>query len=120
MLATDRDALLCDMAETYGIFDLWALPVELLAVLASGLRDNSRIKMKIAGMRYIPLETVLPQVADRLTLIWRALVGEHEATPMFTDVMLDKREPEKKAVGFSTPEEYEAEFRRIAGGETNG
>ena len=120
MLATDRDALVCDMAETYHILDIWALPVDLLAVLASGLRDNSRIKMKIAGMKYIPLETVLPQVADRLTLIWRSLVGEHEATPMFTDIMLEKHKPKKKAVGFSTPEAYEAEFRRIAGGETNG
>lgn len=43
MIATDQDALICDMAETYGIFDLQALPVATLATLAVGLRENSRI-----------------------------------------------------------------------------
>ena len=36
MLATDEDALLCDFAETYGVYDLEALPVEKLAVLSFG------------------------------------------------------------------------------------
>ena len=41
MMALDREALLCDLAETYGIYDVRALPVSTLAVLASGLRENS-------------------------------------------------------------------------------
>lgn len=49
MLSTDREAVICDMAETYGVFDYKTLPVPLLATLACGLRDNSRIKMRIAS-----------------------------------------------------------------------
>ena len=38
------DELTCDMAETYGIFDIKRVPVRLLATLAVGLRDDSRVK----------------------------------------------------------------------------
>ena len=44
MLAADRDALICDLAETYHVLDLTALPVPLLATLAAGLRGDSRIR----------------------------------------------------------------------------
>ena len=50
MLITDKDALICDLAETYGILDMEALPLDKLAVLSCGLRDNSRIKMAMSGM----------------------------------------------------------------------
>lgn len=115
MLAADRDALVCDMAETYHILDIWALPVDLLAVLASGLRDNSRIKMKMSGMTYIPLETVLPQVADRLTLIYCSLVGIKDTPPLFTNVMVAEK-PKKQTVGFDTPEDFESAWEQIARG----
>ena len=115
MLATDRDALVCDIAETYHILDIWALPVDLLAVLASGLRDNSRIKMKMAGMKYIPLETVLPQVADRLTLIYCSLNGIKDVPQMITDIMVADK-PKKQAAGFNSPEEFKLAWERIARG----
>lgn len=51
MLAADRDALICDLAETYRVLDYRALPVELLATLAAGLRPDARIWQKIAALR---------------------------------------------------------------------
>ena len=41
MMAADEDALACDIAETYGIYDMRALPAGRLAVLAVGLREDS-------------------------------------------------------------------------------
>ena len=91
MLAADEDALVCDMAETYHILDIWALPVELLAVLASGLRDNSRIRMKLAGYRYMATEFMLPQIVDILMAL--AVDKENRPTPL-TEIMTnaDKKE----------------------------
>ena len=43
MMAVNRDALICDLAETYGILDCQALPALLLATLSCGLRADSRI-----------------------------------------------------------------------------
>ena len=37
MIALDQNALICDFAETYGIYNYRALPVSLLATLAVGL-----------------------------------------------------------------------------------
>lgn len=51
MMAVGRDEWICDLAETYGIFNYKALPTELLATLSIGLRESSRIKMKISGMK---------------------------------------------------------------------
>lgn len=37
------------MAETYGVYDLRALPVQTTAVLAQGLRADSRIMARLAS-----------------------------------------------------------------------
>lgn len=46
-MSYDRDALICDIAETYGVYDLGALPLQTVAVLAQGLRHDARIMMKL-------------------------------------------------------------------------
>lgn len=49
LIATDEEALICDLAETYHIFNYRKLPPKLVAILAKGLRDDSRIKLKLSG-----------------------------------------------------------------------
>lgn len=72
MIAADEDALICDLAETYGIFDMEGLPIELVAVLSCGLRDNSRIKMVMADMTVEPNILLNAATVDRLsTLVWQ-------------------------------------------------
>lgn len=71
MINLDEDALICDLAETYQIYDYRQLPPSRVAVFACGLRDDSRIKMKISG-QLVPLDTLLlAGISDRLsTLVW--------------------------------------------------
>ena len=69
MIATDNDALICDMAETYKVFDLRALPVPMLATLAAGLRDDSRIKIKLSGARAATDTLLLASIADALNFL---------------------------------------------------
>lgn len=69
MLSADRAALLCDLAETYGIFDLNALPVPTVAMLAVGLRDDSRIKVSLSGCRVPRRDLLLAAAVDRLSLL---------------------------------------------------
>lgn len=69
MIAVDEDALDCDLAETYQIYDKRSLPVDRVATFSCGLGPNSRIKLKISGMNY-PLETILlASAVDRLSLL---------------------------------------------------
>ncbi len=72
MISLDEDSLICDLAETYHIYNYRALPSKLIGVLACGLRDNSRIKMKLSNMN-ADVDTLLSAlIADRLqVLIWQ-------------------------------------------------
>ena len=47
MLALDEDALICDLAQVYGVLDHEALPPWKVAALAKGLSGGSRIKQAI-------------------------------------------------------------------------
>ena len=113
MLGEDPDAFICDMAETYHILDIWALPVELLATLASGLRENSRIKMKLSGMNYVPVEIVVPHIADQLTMVFKT----EDADPlMFTDIMLGNTKDNEKVEGFSSGSRFEQKWSQLTRG----
>lgn len=69
MLSFDRDALICDLAETYHIYDYRALPVMTLAALVSGLRPDSRIKLKMANIKETSSEVLLIQIFDLLQMM---------------------------------------------------
>ena len=117
MLSTDKDALICDFAETYHIYNIDELPVEMRAVLASGLRDDSRIKMKLAGAEYIPLSIMLPQIADNVALLryaWTASKGD-PLPALMTDYVFGTR-TDKETTGFSTAAEFEAARENILKG----
>ncbi len=43
MITTNEDALICDLAETYGLLDYRAHGARLIATLAAGLRPGARI-----------------------------------------------------------------------------
>lgn len=124
MLAADRCALVCDLAETYGIFDMRALPVELLAALSSGLRENSRIKQKIAGVQGGIDTLLLAAAVDRLSLlVWAQSEAAQEGTgrPNSILAMLTETEQPQSAVqAFDSAEEYEAAKRRILEGVNHG
>lgn len=71
MIALDEDAFICDLAETYQIYDYKQLPLNQVAVFAYGLRDDSRIKQMMSD-QIVPLETtLLASIVDRLSLsLW--------------------------------------------------
>ena len=71
MIKTDEDSLICDLAETYNIYDYEQLPLKKVAVFSYGLKDDSRIKMKLNGQT-TPLDTfILAGISDKVnSLVW--------------------------------------------------
>ena len=114
MIRLDEDALICDLAETYHIMDYRSLPVKLVATLSAGLRDNSRIKLKVAESP-VDFETIiLAAIADNLTLLRAGFSKDNRTKPFrFTEVI--HGEKKTKAKGFRTAEEFEAALTRIRG-----
>ncbi len=119
MISTDRDALLCDLAETYGIYDLKALPISTLATLSAGLREDSRIKMRLAGTKITKSEMLLAAAVDRLSmLLWAQTEDSRNGVNRPQSVFSIIQGEEKKdgpVEAFETAEAFENEWVRITG-----
>lgn len=123
MLNVDRNAVICDLAETYGIYNYRELPAGTVAALAAGLRDNSRIKLKLSGAEY-PLETfLLASIADRLAMLLWARTKDgakgRNRPKLITDA-LQKKNRENEVRGFSKSEDFELSWLLLSGGERIG
>ncbi|MBQ8559046.1 MAG: hypothetical protein IJ439_03575 [Tyzzerella sp.] len=116
MIATDEEALICDLMETYHIYDYRSLPLTKVATFSVGLRGNSRIKMKMNNMKY-SLETILLASAiDRLSfLVWSKTEDGAKGInkpQSIVETMLGENK-EKDIVAFDTPDAFETEWKRI-------
>lgn len=109
MIRLDEDALICDLAETYHIYNYKSLPAITVATLASGLRDDSRIKLKQNKQRVSNTDLLLAVIADRLGLILSGLSGvpvnEFFVDGVFEDVKIPKKK--SNVMQFSSAEEFE-------------
>lgn len=106
MINLDEDALICDFAETYHITDYTELPAIKAAILATGLREDSRIKMKAAG-RLMPLDTILAAAAvDELKILIYQRSGQ-SAPSLITPLLVD-RIGKDDSYGFDTGEDFDA------------
>lgn len=117
MLAYDRGSLICDLAETYNIYNYKELPVDLLATLATGLRENSRIKMKMGKRDFTTEEVLLAHIADNLSLFRYGFSEEAQNgtnTPkLFTEIIYKDEKEKTDITGFITGEDFEAEMQAI-------
>ena len=119
MMETDKTALICDLAETYGVFDMYALPVETLAALAVGLREDSRIVMKMSGAMLTTSQMLLTGILDGINLLcWLnsedGRKGQNRPEPIMNRIQgkLKKREVQQ----FNSGEDFERERQRILAG----
>ena len=69
MISVSEDDLICDFAETYHIYDYKSLPVPYAAILAVGLRDDSRIKMRITESKGTFEQHILSMIYDNVNII---------------------------------------------------
>ena len=113
MIKTDEDALICDLAETYRIYDYRQLPAYQVAVFSFGLRDDSRIKVAMSGQN-VPTDLLIQaSMLDRLSmLVWMkskdGQQGKNRPASMVDSLL--KVEKEKEQMVFTSGEEFE-EYR---------
>ena len=121
MIATDEDALVCDFAETYQVFDYKSLPARLVATLAAGLRDNSRIKMKMAGVPCSNETLLLAMAVDRLSLLFWAKTEDGQKNrnrpeSIYMRILGLNEKPENNVVAFENGCDFEAARKKILNG----
>ena len=117
MIHLDEEAVICDLAETYHVLDYRGLSPKLVAVLCSGLSENSRIKKKIAGRKLDTAELFLAALVDRVSwLVWRNTKDAERGINMPKSVLeAFERPQETKYKGFDSIEEYERKRAEILG-----
>ena len=105
--------MICDFAETYGVFDYKRLPPQLAATLAVGLGIDSRIKRKLSGNK-LPIEIgLLALIADGVNhLIWMLASNSGELQkPVSLFETLSGTTRTGDVVGFESGEEFMRKWR---------
>ena len=122
MLNTDRDAVICDLAETYHVFDMGSLPARTVAILVCGLGRNSRIKQKLAGVNYTAELLIQAAILDQLRfLIWSktkdAQHNRNKPESILQKIISQKKE--KDVISFETGEDFDRAYNEIIGKAVN-
>ena len=112
MMSKFPDELTCDMAETYGIFDIKRVPVKLLVTLAVGLRDDSRVMMAKRGALVDNKTILLAQIADMMSGV--SPKSEQSLTMRcFVRPAEPEQAPKEKYEVFDSPEAFNARWAEV-------
>ena len=111
MLHEDETAVICDLAETYHVLDYRVLPLKIVAALASGLREDSRIRMKLSGMRVSTDTMLAAATVDRLSmLIWAKTkdgeIGRNRPESILDKLTAEDTRSDEEYKAFDSPEEF--------------
>ena len=117
MIKLDENALICDLAETYHIFDYRQLPPSTVAIFCIGLRDDSRIKMKLSGSKVSPEILLLSGIIDRLNLLlWTKTEDARKGLNRPKPILGELYNKESEVSAFISGKEFEEERQRIIEG----
>ena len=122
MIKLDEDALICDLAETYQIYDYKQLPPIRVAVFSYGLPDHSRIKMKLSGQTVTQETLLLAGILDRLsTLVWfqteDGQKGKNRPKRIIDLFLNTNNRSDKDVVVYHSGKEFDKARKKLLGGE---
>lgn len=122
MIKLDEGALICDLAETYQIYDYRQLPPTRVAVFAFGLRDDSRIKLKSSNQSVSMKNLLLAGILDELrTLVWSqtkdAQKGKNKPKMLLEILSGSEKETNSDVVVFDSGEDFMKNRNQLVGGD---
>lgn len=113
--------MICDLAETYHIYDYKGVPGRLLGTLVAGLGVNSRVYQKLAG-QIVPTSILVEAlIVDELRKIVYLLDGNKKSKipESMAEKLMIPDESAREELMFDTPEDFE-KARKALLGEING
>lgn len=118
MIKADKNALICDLAETYHIYDYNQMPPSQVAIFAIGLRNDSRIKLKMTGAKF-PIDTLLlSAITDAVRLLlWSKTKDGSKGINQPKSILsgLYQRDSEK-VTSYSSGKDFEMARKRLLEG----
>lgn len=117
MIRLDEDALYCDLAEYYGLYEWESIGLLNLATLACGLRDEARIKLKMSKSKIKNDTLLLAGILDRLSLLLYAQTKDAKHNRNRPKMILDMiNKTEDKNQVFYTSEDFMRKRKEIING----
>lgn len=121
MINEDEDALICDLAETYHIYNYRSLPCKTVAAFSCGLRNDSRIKMILSGSSITLKEMLLAAIVDNTRLLaWLqsedGVNGVNRPKSLLSKIMEVETDSDE-IVSFDSGEEFDETWRKLTGKE---
>lgn len=111
MLAKYKNEIICDLAESYGIYDYHAFSGAYIATLVSGLRPASRLYMAMSGAKAPQSELLLASILDGVNLIFWGMTEDGQKgrnkPERVIDALINKPEKPRDFDVYETPEDYE-------------
>lgn len=107
--------MICDLAETYHIFSYRELPPMMVATLCMGLRDDSRVKMKLSGAKITLTQVLLARIADELSFqSWAKTKDGQKNRNRPKSILRELTEEKKDRVeSFRTEDDFKQAWERI-------
>lgn len=121
MLSANQDALICDLAETYQIYDYKSYPVSLIATLAVGLGPESRIKRYLSqNDSDVAVDTLLlSAIFDALNLLLWSKTEDGQKNinrpNSLANTILGKEQSNGSVTAFATGGDFEQRKQEILG-----
>lgn len=105
----DEEALICDLAEVYNIYDYRQMPPSYIAILAKGLDNDSRIKQSFTGLKVTEDYLLQSLIFDRLNLLlWMFGSSKDNSEPIsLYEQLINKSKTSESKSGFESGEEFE-------------
>lgn len=100
--------MICDLAQTYGLFNYKSLPPSLVATLVLGLGEDSRVIKKITKARLSYHDSILALIFDSLQIINYKLghrKGQGKPKSLYKKLTEENKKDDLKA--FKSPEEFD-------------
>lgn len=123
MRAIYKDALICDFAQYYHLYDLDQIGLKTASILACGLPPDSRTIKKIAGQKYSTEMLLQMGVLDALRSLEHAYISVHSKKkipkPQSIFKLLSQKD-DKEIRTFRSGEDFERERIRLLRGAING
>ena len=125
MLERSEDSLICDLAETYHIYEMRSFRASYIATLAAGLREDSRIMMLFSGNKIRPSLLLQAASLDKLALLWWAETKDGQKNrnrpeSVVESLTKENKQTEEPPIVFESVEDFnktrEEMIRRINNG----
>lgn len=116
-----EDSLICDLAETYHLFNYREQSPDMVAVLCFGLRDDSRVKMALGNSKLTLEQILMARMVDELSWIHWSKTKDGSKNRNRPESILQALTEEKKEETeiFLTADDFNSAWEKIINAEHN-